>query len=51
MFYNSGVKTIDIPNSVTALGDKCFYYSDIETIDIPNSVTALGNSCFENAAI
>lgn len=44
------VTKITIPNSVTALGDKCFYSSDVETIDIPNSVTSLGNSCFENCS-
>ena len=43
----SCLTSIDIPNSVTEIGDGAFQgcYS-LATIDIPNSVTKIGNSAF-----
>ncbi len=44
---NTAVKSVDIPNSVTSLGDFCFCScTSLAGIDIPNSVTELGEGCF-----
>ena len=43
------INTIDIPNSVTSIGDNAFLWcSNLESISIPSSVTSIGNSVFQN---
>ena len=43
------LSSINIPSSVTSLGDQCFYYcSKLKSVDIPSSVTSLGNCCFSD---
>ncbi len=47
-FYNCGnIETINIPDSVTSIGDRAFYYcSSLTSITIPDSVTSIGSSAF-----
>ena len=42
----SGLTSIDIPNTVTTIGDMAFMESGLTSIIIPNSVTNLGLSIF-----
>lgn len=42
---------IDIPKSVTQIGDEAFAYSGIKAIEIPENVTIIGNGAFEGTAI
>ena len=42
----NGLTSIDIPSSVTSLGDHCFCCSSLTSIIIPSSVTSLGENCF-----
>lgn len=42
----NGLTSIDIPSSVTSLGDHCFFCSSLTSIIIPSSVTSLGENCF-----
>ena len=44
--YNGGLKTVDIPNSVTMFDYQAFNTSCLEEITIPKSVTFIGNHCF-----
>jgi hypothetical protein len=49
MFYDCiSLKSIDIPNSVTSIGDHAFYASGLTSIDIPNSVTSIGDYAFSD---
>ena len=48
-FYScSGLTSIEIPNSVTSIGNKAFSYSGLTSIEIPNSVTSIGNEAFSS---
>ena len=48
-FYNcSGLKSVDIPNSVTMIESSAFYGSGLISVDIPNSVTSIGEKAFYN---
>lgn len=40
------VKTIDIPSTVTELGEYCFSSCGFETFTIPSQITAIGGNCF-----
>lgn len=42
----NGLTSIDIPSSVTSLGDHCFFCSSLTSIIIPSSVTSLGENGF-----
>ena len=42
----SGLTSIEIPNSVTEIGDYAFHRTGLESIEIPNSVTSIGESAF-----
>ena len=42
----SEVKSINIPESVTNLGENCFWGCTFTSINIPSSVTSIGESCF-----
>ncbi len=49
MFYNCGLTSIKIPNSVTSIGNGAFGgCSSLTSIDIPNSVTSIGDYAFYN---
>ncbi len=40
--------SIEIPNSVTVIGDAAFSCSGLTSIEIPNSVTSIGSGAFSN---
>lgn len=42
----TGLKSIVLPNSITAIGNSAFKGSGLTSITIPNSVTSIGNSAF-----
>ena len=47
----TSLENIDIPNSVTSIGQGAFYgCSSLENIDIPNSVNSIGKSTFYNCS-
>ncbi|MFR3811003.1 MAG: leucine-rich repeat protein [Ruminococcus callidus] len=48
MFYRcSALTAIDIPDSVTTMGESVFYYcTALEQISMPSSLTSMGNSFF-----
>lgn len=51
-FYEcSDITFIEIPNSVTNIGEFAFYNSGITSIDIPNSVTNIGQAAFSGCRI
>ena len=46
--YKEDIKTIEIKNGVTSIGDKAFEdCKSLTSIEIPNSVTSIGSSAFE----
>ena len=48
---NTSITSIEIPNSVTSIGDYAFEYcSGLTSITIPNSVTSLGNYAFSGCS-
>ncbi len=50
-FYEcTGLTSIDIPNSVTAIGDEAFWCSGLTSAVIPNSVTTIGEGAFRDSA-
>ena len=50
-FYECGLTSIEIPNSVTSIGSSAFYNcSKLTSVEIPNSVTSIGSSAFENCS-
>ena len=51
-FYEcTSLGTINIPNSVTQIGDSAFYNcSSLTSVTIPDSVTSIGNNAFENCS-
>ncbi len=44
---DSSLKTLDIPETITALGDNCFSSSGLTEISLPDSITSMGKSDFE----
>ncbi len=45
----ASVKTVDIQNSVTSIGESAFYYCEsLSSIHIPESVTSIGYRAFQN---
>lgn len=46
-----GLKSIDIPYGVTAIGEYSFTYTSLTSITIPDSVTYIGNGAFGNTPI
>lgn len=47
-FYNDGLNSVVIPETVTSIGEQAFAYNDITQINIPNTVTELGYAVFNN---
>ncbi|MGJ8653112.1 MAG: leucine-rich repeat domain-containing protein [Opitutaceae bacterium] len=46
-YRRSSITSINIPNSVTSIGDRAFYScDDLTSISIPSSVTSIGESAF-----
>lgn len=46
-FYGcSKLKSVNIPDSVTSIGDYAFYGTAITSLDIPDSVTSIGKNAF-----
>ena len=46
-FSGKSIHSVEIPETVTALGDRAFYDCDgLETIDLPQSLTSLGSYVF-----
>ena len=50
-FSNYSIESIEIPDSVTSIGEYAFYNcNSLSTIAIPSSVTSIGNSAFEGCS-
>ncbi len=48
---NEDVTSVEIPDSVTEIGNEVFYYAAyLEKVTIPDSVTSIGNSAFEECS-
>lgn len=47
-FSYSGVKNINIPNSLKEFGPYAFSYAELASINIPANVTTIGNYCFQS---
>lgn len=46
-FYNCGLNSITLPNTLTTIGNRAFKYCSVLTsVTIPNSVTSLGTEVF-----
>ncbi len=46
-FYGSGITSIDIPTTITAIGASAFYKcSSLTSIELPNSLTTIASSLF-----
>lgn len=39
--------SIEIPSSVTSLGEGCFYLTGLKSVKIPSSITSLSTDCFQ----
>ena len=51
-FSGSNLSSIEIPNSVTSIGDGAFRYCEgLTSITIPNSVTSIGDGAFYQSAL
>ena len=47
----SYIKTVEISNGVTSIGDYAFYYCEgLTSVTIPNSVTSIGNYAFDDCS-
>ena len=48
-FYGfSNIKTVDLPSSITRIGDNSFYQSSISYINFPKGLLEIGESAFSN---
>ena len=41
-----GIRYIDIPDTVTSIGDYAFYYCGFKSVTLPDGVTSIGNYAF-----
>ena len=44
--YNDSIKSIQIGNGITSIGNRAFWQCKATTVNIPNSVTSIGNLAF-----
>lgn len=49
--YNSHLKTITLPNTVTSIGDCAFFWSSLKSITLPASIEHIGSSAFRNTPL
>ncbi|MFL2495297.1 MAG: leucine-rich repeat protein, partial [Porticoccaceae bacterium] len=47
-FYNSGVVTVKIPNTVLSIGGAAFESNSIASIDLPNGLADIGSGAFSS---
>lgn len=51
-FYDSGLQSIEIPESIVSIGNNAFRYAiDLRNIDLPNSVTSIGDGAFHDSGL
>lgn len=47
-FYSSSIKSVTVPEGVTAIENFAFGYSDIISVDIPSTIKSIGDYAFIN---
>ena len=50
-FYSKSLVSVDIPNTVTDIGEEAFLLNSLTSLILPNSVTTLGDYAFEENSI
>lgn len=45
------LRTITLPDSLTAVGDSCFSYTQLESIEFPANVNSIGYGCIQNSNV
>lgn len=51
VFANSGLTSVNIPNSVTTIGNRAFSYCSLTSITIHESVTSIGHYAFDGTKL
>ncbi len=46
VFYNKGITSVQLPNTLTYIGSKAFRFNRLTYVSIPDSVTTIGLSAF-----